>query len=266
MIVVTFTVVISMVMIVSHVHTQERLMRAYMHNMNNNAAGQGDERRLSACRSDVQYTKDIVFQALMYTLVFFAVWTHPLFDAIANRDRDAPYESNRATETARLVLRPLHGFFNLIIFVHHKVRNFRRRHTHLSLYDALKIVFENNADDPAYIVSNLILLERDVALGCVRFAFDERSSSSEDDEDYHPGSAEMSGSLDRVKPFNCLPDQSMEENSRDLDGFSQDLPFEQVRVSDNTTITPVRRSQESWEDNENGDYIDSNSEIITRII
>jgi len=82
-----------------------------------------------------------------------------LWNAVANRDRGAPYVSNRAEETALLVLRPLQGFFNAIIFIHHKVRNFRREDASLSFYEALVIVFDHEEEDPEHIVSNLTLVK-----------------------------------------------------------------------------------------------------------
>jgi len=230
---ITACIIISMVVIIWHVYSQERLLKSYMDA--NNATSQGNYRRMSTYRSDIKYTQEVVFQALMYTLVFFAVWHHPLMNAVANRDRGAPYESNRAEETARLVLRPLQGFFNAIIFIHHKVRNFRRDDDSLSFYEALMIVFDREEDEPQHIVSNLTLVKRDVALGRLQFAFDERYSSSDDDEDCLPEAIEMEGSLDGGRAFDFPPDQSVEMSARDLDGFSQDLSFGQVSVKDDTS-------------------------------
>ena len=191
---------------------------------------------MSTYRSDIKkYTKEVVFQALMYTLVFFAVWHQPFVTAVANRDRGAPYALNGAKEIAHLVFRPLQGFFNAIIFIHQKVRNFRREDASLSFYEALMIVFDREVEDPEHIVSNLILVKRDVALGRLVFAFDDSSSSSDDDEDCLPEAIEMADSLDGGRAFDCLQDQSVEESFRNLDGFSQDLSFGQDSVRDDTS-------------------------------
>jgi len=240
------TVIISMVVIIWHVYSQERLMRAYMA-----ANDGGNERRLNAYRSDVQYTKEVVFQALMYTLAFCAGWYNLLFFTVADRDRRAPYEPHLAKEIALLVLRPLQGFFNLIIFIHHKVRNFRRQNPSLSLYEALKTVFANDEDDPEHIVSNLMLVKRDGALARLQFAFADgcsiNSDADEEEEedsvarrviissknkDYDAGAIEMSASVDGVRAFHCSVDQSVGESARDLEGFSQqDLSFGTVSVN-----------------------------------
>jgi len=199
---------------------------------------------------------------LMYTLAFCAVWHHALIDAVANRDRRAPYEPNRAGETALLVLRPLQGFFNLIIFIHHKVRNFQRDDASLSLYEALKIVFANEEDEPERIVSNLILVKTDVALARLHFAFadgcssnsdpndegevsvDERVKISSKNKDGDAGAIEMTGSVDGLRAFRCSLDESVGESARDLEGFSQqDLSFGgQVSVNDDITTTTTTTS------------------------
>jgi len=238
------TVIIPMVVIIWHVYSQERLMRAYM--AANDATARGNERRLIAYRSDVQYTKEVAFQALLYTLAFCAVWHHALIDAVANRDRRAPYEPNRAGEIAFLVLRPLQGFFNLIIFIHHKVRNFRR-HRSLSFCEALKTVFDHEVADPEHIVSNLTLVNRDVGLARLHFAFADGCSINDDSDDEEEDSVDErviislknkddDVSVDGVRAFHCSPDQSVGESARDLEGFSQeDLSFGQVSVNDATT-------------------------------
>jgi len=234
-IIIAATVVISMVMIVRNAYSRERLLKAYMGA--NDAISRGNQRRLSAYRSDVQYTKEVVFQALMYTLAFFAVWHYPLLNAVIDRNHGVPYESNQAKEIARLIFRPLQGFFNAIIFIHHKVRKVRRHHRGLSLYEALKMVFERREEDPEHIVSNLTLVKRDAALGGIRFAFDESPSDNDDDEEDSaddrgrlslkkycgPEAIEMSGSLEGGRELILSPDESVGVSVQDLEGFSQAL-------------------------------------------
>ena len=260
-IIIAATVVISMIMIIRCVYSRERLLKAYMGA--NDAISRGNQRRLSAYRSDVQYTKAVVFQALMYTLVFFAVWHYPLLNAVIDRDRGAPYESNQAKEIALLVFRPLQGFFNTIIFIHHKVRKVRRHHRGLSLYEALKMVFERREEDPEHIVSNLTLVKRDAALVGLRFAFEESPSDNDDDDDDEdsahdrgrlslkkycvPEAIEMSGSLEGGRAIILSPDESVGVSTQDLEGFCQGLlSIGQVSVAiDDDTTTPFNRSEYS---------------------
>jgi len=257
-IIIAATVVISMIMIIRCVYSRERLLKAYMGD--NDAISRGNQRRLGAYKSDVQYTKEVVFQALMYTLVFFAVFHHPLLNAVIKRDRGAPYESNQTKEIAHLVFRPLQGFFNAIIFINHKVRNFRRTRPALSLYEALKVVFERREEDPEHIVSNLILVKRDTALAGLRFAVDESPSDGDDDADDDeedsadergrlslkkyggPEAIEMAGySLAGGRVLISSPDESVGVSTQDLEGFPQDLSIGQVSVAidDDTNHHPI---------------------------
>ena len=140
-----------------------------------------------------------------------------------------------------------------------KVRNFRRQDASLSLYEALKIVFDREEEDPEHIVSNVTLVKRDVALGRLQVAFencpinrDADQEGSVDDRGISPlkkvcdpEATAMTSSLDGGRSFNCLPDQIVEDSVRDLEGFSQDLSFGQVSLRDDTTITILHRSQDS---------------------
>jgi len=198
---------------------------------------------------------------LMFTLAFFAVWHYPLMN-IANARNGAPYKPNRAKEIARLFLRPLQGFFNAIIFIHHKVRNFRNQHPELSLYEALKKVFAIREDEPEHIVSNLTLVKRDDALGLLEFAFDGHHSDSGDGEDEDeddsvddrgrsslkkdcdPKEMELTGSVEGGRVFICSPDPSVEPSVQDLEGFFEDSLCEQINVvMDDDTTTPLHRSE-----------------------
>ena len=181
-----------------------------------------------------------------------------MVNAVINQRRVAPYQSNQAEEISRLIFRPLQGFFNAIIFINHKVRNFRKHHPSLlSFYEALKTVFDRREDDPEHIVSNLTLVKRDAAVGGVRFAFDGHHIVSDDDEensaddsgrlslkkDCAPEAIEMEGSREGGRANILSPDESVGVSAEDLKRFSQDLSFGRVSmVIDDEYCSSIRKS------------------------
>ncbi len=68
-----------------------------------------------------------------------------------------------------LVLRPLQGLFNCIIFIYHKVNGLQRNDPCLQLWPALKMVLKGE-EGQTRIVSDLILVRHHSALAQVNFA------------------------------------------------------------------------------------------------
>jgi len=62
-----------------------------------------------------------------------------------------------------LFLFPLHGFFNLIIFLCHKVYNYRRIHTDESICSVLKLLFRTPLQEPCFITRISVVEKYEVA-------------------------------------------------------------------------------------------------------
>jgi len=76
-------------------------------------------------------------QALMYIAAFFITWIFGLAQFVLK-------ERNETTEllsVLTMIFQPLQGFFNLIIFVYHKVQTLRRVNADLTVAEALEKVF-----------------------------------------------------------------------------------------------------------------------------
>lgn len=86
-------------------------------------------------------SKTITKQAIMYCLAFVLTWVFSAVEFFQDRDEDDPYERIIAIAVLRLIFQPLQGFFNLLIFVVHKITNLRENDTNMTKKEAFKIVF-----------------------------------------------------------------------------------------------------------------------------
>lgn len=135
---------------------------------------------------ELRYTRVLFIQALMYIFAFLLTW----FFAIVSALMDNAYA---ITESAKTVLFPMQGFWNLIIFVFDKVFLVRSAEEHENLWYAIKCVFLHPEDIPSIVLTNI-----DVIMGSleeqhngevVRFGFlrshlnnEEKSNSKPDEE------------------------------------------------------------------------------------
>jgi hypothetical protein len=97
-------------------------------------------------------TKVVILQASSYIAAFLLGIIPPALlslGAIQTSDRDG----NMADffEKLMLVLLPLQGFFNFVIFVSHKIYNYRRVHCDVSICQVIALLFCTSAHDPCFI-------------------------------------------------------------------------------------------------------------------
>lgn len=108
-----------------------------------------------------QETKRVVTrQAIMYILAFFFSHGFSVLSYVDLRSRNfASYTEWIAV--LRIIFQPLQGFFNMLIFLHHKVYSIRRDGPDKSFAQALKTVLlsPNAVDDP--IVSSIEIVMMD---------------------------------------------------------------------------------------------------------
>jgi len=95
-------------------------------------------------------TKTITIQALMYLGAFVFTW---IFSVLIHLGDD--FMENRCIQVLKLVFQPLQGFFNMLIFIHHKVFNLRRTIKDLSVSEALLIIFAAPSMMPEVRISQL---------------------------------------------------------------------------------------------------------------
>eukprot|EP00558_Chaetoceros_sp_UNC1202_P000853 CAMPEP_0197260134 /NCGR_PEP_ID=MMETSP1429-20130617/83877_1 /TAXON_ID=49237 /ORGANISM="Chaetoceros sp., Strain UNC1202" /LENGTH=250 /DNA_ID=CAMNT_0042724365 /DNA_START=107 /DNA_END=859 /DNA_ORIENTATION=- len=120
-------------------------------------------------------------QVMAYTVSFFIVYS---FVLMRNFSWGNNLTDNKTFEIAHLIFRPLQGFFNLIIFLYHKVHNLQKSHRDTpTVREALAKIFKGESDESEYVISKLSLVQHHDMISRIRFAFDQHHEDSEDDEE-----------------------------------------------------------------------------------
>lgn len=141
-----------MVLTVWKVISTERLLRDLTVNMYRMNHGSNLARVLRRHR----FTKSVALQALAYIIAFLASLLLPLLRAMnvvsGEDESDIQWENIARIDRAILVLLPLQGFYNLIIFVSHKIINYRRTNSSVSICGVLRLLFlQSGTHEPVYI-------------------------------------------------------------------------------------------------------------------
>jgi hypothetical protein len=140
-----FTLMITMVLIVHSFYRNARSLRKALQNKPSQEVDAKYEALIRA-----QETSSIVGrQALMYIAAFLLTWIFGFAEFAGN-------DYTELLSVLKMIFQPLQGFFNLIIFVYHKVQTLRRADDDLTVAEALEIVFlfPSRMEDRA-TVSNL---------------------------------------------------------------------------------------------------------------
>jgi len=98
-------------------------------------------------------TKTITIQALMYLGAFVFTWIFSVLGQLGD-----VFLQNYWIQALKLVFQPLQGFFNMLIFIHHKVYNLRRTNKDLSVSEALLIIFAAPSMISEVRISQLIIV------------------------------------------------------------------------------------------------------------
>ena len=148
-----FTVIITMALVVHAFYRNERRLRR---TMKDSERQEGDE-----THQDLQYahklSKIITKQALMYIVAFLITWIFGFVQFVIKKTEN---ETEKGFVTiSRMIFQPLQGFFNLIIFVYHKVCIVLESDEDLTINEALAIVFLHPDDmEDSVLVCNLDLV------------------------------------------------------------------------------------------------------------
>ena len=109
--------------------------------------------------SYLRSTRRTVLQALMYILAFFLTWVFVLSDIIS------PGGDARSLSVLKVIFLPLQGFWNMLIFLHHKIWLVRNYDSTATIWDAIMIVFSKNKNVPPdnlHVLSNIDMVEKDL--------------------------------------------------------------------------------------------------------
>jgi hypothetical protein len=144
----------SLAMIISGTYEQEKLLKFYLQSVDRASRVNSDR-----VRFDYQDTWAISKQALAYFVAYASVNIFPVITLFLGKTN----LGTGAFPVFHLILRPLQGFFNLLIFSYHKVDNIQRAVPGTGFSTALHQVFfpSPTEETPEFIVSSLSIVRRD---------------------------------------------------------------------------------------------------------
>jgi len=146
--------VISMVMIAWFVRKHNRLLKVYYRVYNRDRISSGSERRqIKSVETRHQFAKAIYIQALAYVFACLICQGSVLMATVRMR-----VGFNDWLKIYHLVFFPLQGFFNLLIFLGHKVYNIRRIDSDISIVKAIGRVFQDRTE-PLFIFTQISLVK-----------------------------------------------------------------------------------------------------------
>jgi len=155
----------SIVLIAISVYSQERLLNIYTDSVHRNRRVSGssgytsEDTNFASSRSRHHFTKVALFQGLAYLSVFLLCQSNVFISLIRLQlptDYDA-LRSHKWEQIYHLVTRPLQGFFNLLVFVGHKVYNMRQARSGLTILQATRRVLTVR-EEPNFIFSQISLV------------------------------------------------------------------------------------------------------------
>lgn len=155
--------------------------------------------KLDVARTMHQRSKAAIYQAAAYIL---AVILSELPVLLLSSGMVSAFGSPRQQkvgnimEKIMLLLLPLQGFFNCIIFVCHKVYNYRRVHSHVGICHVLRLLFLSSSHDPTF-VSRISIVG----------GHEEEEKEEEEEQDRHSGYA--GGAADRVAEPSFQDDEGL---------------------------------------------------------
>lgn len=195
---------ICFVLIIRKAVRLERALKRSQNNRNSNFRRHGDNFRLEEDRTRSANVKVVVVQAVAYCASFLLTLLTPLLRNI--------YIDENIYARIQVVVMPLQGFFNGMIFIYHKVYNFRRVHSDVSRCEVLRLLFKGSAND-------------DLLLSRISFV----STADDDSENQQHHNREESASENDV----VLGDEENGSRSH-LSGFSigstTNYPSSQVQI------------------------------------
>ena len=120
-------------------------------------------------------TKLILAQAFAYMCVFGLLVTFPF---MREKSMKSGIPSSQALDISFLIVFPSQGFFNCIIFMSHKVYNFRRSNSDVSVMDALKKIVNGDSIEP-FVMERISIIDVNYKLKEVNVEIEDESGRDE---------------------------------------------------------------------------------------
>ena len=105
--------------------------------------------------------KEVIIQASLYIGAFFLTWFWLAISYVKVPGRKTYIGDNEFAQVMKAIFQPLQGFYNLMIFIYHKIYNVQKA-SEADFLDALKIVFTSPKAVPEERVTNLTVVYEDI--------------------------------------------------------------------------------------------------------
>jgi hypothetical protein len=245
----------SMALIIWSVYRQERLLKTYITKVYGRRRnrqqdqqqvedgvrpGQDEGKNLASSRSRHQLTKVILYQALAYVFAFLICQSNVFVSLAQNSERTGIFRSSTGSQIYHLVTRPLQGFFNLVVFLGHKVYKLRQVRQNMSICQAIWHVMTVR-EEPIFVFSRISLVAHSGRDG------DEIVFDGDDDN-------QDDGVMDQSRE-NTFGNESKVQSEESVDNLSMASTSNQERKSDapianNMSITVDKFQEDSVEKDE----------------
>lgn len=140
-----------------------------------------------AINSDIQLglTKEITIQASMYISAFILTFVFIILTLVETSPNTFPFAEIKSIQVLKVIFQPLQGFFNMLIFIYHKVSQVRRVEKDLdSTWEGLKVVFCQPRSIPEIVISRIEVLHSQKRVNVLEFF----ARNAGDDDDRKPQS------------------------------------------------------------------------------
>lgn len=215
-IIILLVMVISLSMVVLQIYSERRIVNLFVKQFQ--IQNSPPTKKL---QRDLARHKEMLKQCLVYFLVYLVVYFFPVFNMIHGSSR----ASNYGISVAHLLVRPLQGFFHMIIFLQHKVYNLRLTYPTISFWQAVCKACKAE-EEPERIVSSLDIVNNDIT-DEIYEEEEEEGQVSVPNNRIDLDNAKDTASKLAVEDFNMLDlsvdfssgETSSELHSKDLSGF-----------------------------------------------
>jgi len=245
--------ILMLALIVHGVYDQETLFAQYTQNCRLDSI-------IESKTSDLHLTKAVMKQAMAYTANAF-VNIFPLIYIIDGTLRLSP-----TIQIMHLIVRPLQGFLNLLIFLYHKVYNLRRNDPELSIRGAIAAIFVRPGELPEHLLSTLYLVrnhEGDKNDVVELFDYNE---IEETDSVANPDTVYGEGNVDKGSDSGNSPSQNTSTSAKKDTTSSSPKPTiegDNLNTEDErgADLSPGPLNNDPSSGHQSGDYFDDNADI-----
>ena len=144
----------TMILICWTVYIEERTTKRYIDTIHARQHQENDNQANTLKQMQLE-TRTIIFQALGYLGAFLSCQIFLLLSLLFK----GSVRKNVIYQYFHVVLKPLQGFFNLIIFMGHKVYNIRRSNNDITRWQAICQVLDSSKEEPTLFLSNINIVK-----------------------------------------------------------------------------------------------------------